>query len=621
MILVDNIQILMNRFETIWEQLQLVNENSLLLNPEIIQTNGDYNPTLVISRNGKQEFIHSKYDPNNEAERWMGQYESLEDYNHVLIYGIGLGYHIDALIKKFPTIRFSIFEPKVEVLQSFLSERSLNEWPLNLLDNIYLGNEISNIRKASNYLIGNPAIKVLLMTCPSYERIFKEEFQQFISVFQDTALLSKTVYITNINYERLWTINSLANLPKILETDNIIKSKKVIFKGVPIILVAAGPSLQDELENLRYIKENGLAYIFSVGSAIKSLVANHIYPDAACTYDPNLHNFKVFEDIVNQNITTIPLVFGSSVGYETLEKYPGPLLHMILNQDTVSQYYLGKEQIIPQEIINDAPTIAIVTLNLLIKLGCSSIILVGQNFGFRNNQYYSSGIQYTNRSNELTEKEQSDLILYEGADGGEITSNKGFIDAKIQMELYLGNLPAELEIINSTKGGAKIAHTRFVPLSELIETTLKQSIVIKDWHKKEDGAYELSNIQQNKQLINREFIKCKKIYSEILSIFRGMDSNVKSRNMRELEKLFPKFDKLIFKFFNNLFFQIYIEPMTRVQREILKKYIVEIQKISNIFEKAPLVIEQFGKYIFTCEKESYIMYPFIQETHKKLVDK
>lgn len=69
------------------------------------------------------------------------------------------------------------------------------------------------------------------------------------------------------------------------------------FEGKPAIIVAAGPSLSEEFEHLKFIKENGLAYIFSVGSAINALIEHGIYPDAACTYDPKERNQNVIRII------------------------------------------------------------------------------------------------------------------------------------------------------------------------------------------------------------------------------------------------------------------------------------------------------------------------------------
>lgn len=161
----------------------------------------------------------------------------------------------------------------------------------------------------------------------------------------------------------------MKNFGEVLNTPNILLEKKGEFKDKPAIIVAAGPSLNEEIENIRYIKENGLAYIFSVGSAVNTLVYHNIYPDAATTYDPGKFNQNVFTKIKEKEIKDIPMVFGSSVGYETLLNYPGKKYHMITSQDSVSNYYLRNENNKPIDMVYDAPTIAVVTLQLLYELG------------------------------------------------------------------------------------------------------------------------------------------------------------------------------------------------------------------------------------------------------------
>ena len=140
---------------------------------------------------------------------------------------------------------------------------------------------------------------------------------------------------TDYAFQERWILNSMKNFKEVLSTPNILLEKKGQFKDKPAILVAAGPSLNEEIENIRYIKDNGLAYIFSVGSAINTLIYHDIYPDAACTYDPTVNNQKVFEKTKERGIKEIPMIFGSSVGYETLVDYPGNKYHMITSQDTV----------------------------------------------------------------------------------------------------------------------------------------------------------------------------------------------------------------------------------------------------------------------------------------------
>src|SRR5690606_9070724 len=129
----------------------------------------------------------------------------------------------------------------------------------------------------------------------------------------------KSSIATDVSFQKRWTINSIKNFPIVLKTPNVLQDfDKNVFKDKPAIIVAAGPSLNEEFANLKYIKDNGLAYIFSVGSDINALIEHGIYPDAACTYDPKERNQHVIKIIKDRNIKEIPLILGSSVGYETL---------------------------------------------------------------------------------------------------------------------------------------------------------------------------------------------------------------------------------------------------------------------------------------------------------------
>lgn len=47
----------------------------------------------------------------------------------------------------------------------------------------------------------------------------------------------------------------------------------------------------------------------------------------------------VIQKVKDKNIANIPLIFGSTVGYETLADYNGPLLHMFTSQDTVAPFF------------------------------------------------------------------------------------------------------------------------------------------------------------------------------------------------------------------------------------------------------------------------------------------
>lgn len=184
-------------------------------------------------------------------------------------------------------------------------------------------------------------------------------YDSIVSFFKN----EKNKIVTSFSFQKRWTINAIKNFPTIVKTPNILKDvERSQFKDKSAIIVAAGPSLNEEFENLRQIKDKGgLAYIFSVGSAINSLIdQGGIYPDATCTYDPQERNQMVIQKVKDKNITNIPLIFGSTVGYETLDDYNGPMLHMFTSQDTLAPPFLLRE-VDDFKVVYDAPSIAVVT--------------------------------------------------------------------------------------------------------------------------------------------------------------------------------------------------------------------------------------------------------------------
>ena len=190
----------------------------------------------------------------------------------------------------------------------------------------------------------------------------------------------------NAAYQRKWLLNSIRNFKHLLATPNILRMENR-FKGIPALIVAAGPSLLDEIENLRIIKEKGLAYIFSAGSGLVPYSIT-VFTLTRPSYDPNKFD-GVYKQVFEQKITEIPLIFGSTVGL-SVEKYPGPKAHMINSQDTVAPYYLRlKDGRTPT--FYDSSTISVVLVQLLKHLGFDPVILVGQNLAFRGEYRYASG--------------------------------------------------------------------------------------------------------------------------------------------------------------------------------------------------------------------------------------
>jgi hypothetical protein len=608
MILTDNLNVLRLRYRSALEVLNKYKEieNNGLIKVE--ETKSGY-PTLEVMEANRPLYVHSKYDPVKEADRLVDQYSDADQYEHVLFYGTGLGYHIEAFINRYPHLSFTIYEPSVEIAYKYLSLRKLNDLPISSLKEFHIETTPEETSIFLQQFANNVQNKNLFVCLPSYERIFKEKYQQFTDNFKEAISNKRNNVTTNFAFEKRWTINSMLNVREVLTTPNILCDvSKDQFKDKPVLLVAAGPSLEEEIENIRKIKKSGQAYIFTVGSANKLLIQKKIYPDAVCTYDPQSHNYKVFSEIIDNNITSIPMIFGSSVGYETLEKYPGPKLHMLTNQDTVAPYYLKLPSDERIEYVNDAPSIAVVTLELLDKLGCSPIILVGQNLAYKDKQYYSKGIQYETRKTSLDEKDLQAAIEVEGVDGTKILTNKPFNLMRLIIEKYIEGFH-NTEIINTTKGGAQIKGTSFIPLEEVMSERLVDRGIVQSFINKTNNSYDLSFANKQQDLMDKELSELDILFNQFRSILVDMDNWVRQNQKERMDKQFVKLDKKFKQIKNNHFFRVILQPMLRVQIEVLSKKVQSIKFEKNTVVKTQTIVQLFSNFLFECQKDMQNIQP------------
>ncbi len=157
------------------------------------------------------------------------------------------------------------------------------------------------------------------------------------------------------------------------------------------------------LKILKKIRKENSAYIFAVGSAINILIKNDVYPHATLSYDPGNTQHLNHDILRERDIKTVPLIYGTTVSEKTVNTYPGKKLHLITSQDTTAKYYIEPD---PTQVIHDAPSIAVIALQLILKLGMGPVIFVGQNLAYRDNKWYAEGQRkgYEKLKSESSEK-------------------------------------------------------------------------------------------------------------------------------------------------------------------------------------------------------------------------
>lgn len=65
---------------------------------------------VEISAEGKLYYIHSRYNPEREADRWVSNLEVSNDVSKIIVVGMGGGHHIRSLIQKYPEAKIEIWD-------------------------------------------------------------------------------------------------------------------------------------------------------------------------------------------------------------------------------------------------------------------------------------------------------------------------------------------------------------------------------------------------------------------------------------------------------------------------------------------------------------------------------
>ncbi|MFD2705622.1 motility associated factor glycosyltransferase family protein [Salibacterium lacus] len=619
MMLIDNINYLRKHFP---KTREILKEHEMNLNDSIQVIQAKNGMDILELNKGNQSYpFHSKYAPDREAKTIAAQYkELLHNYDHILFYGTGMGYHINEIMSADPEKEYTIYEPSPTNFYHLLTVKTITDaLPVKQLNNIYFDIHDGAVHQNVTHLAQQITGTVLLIELPSYKQNFPELYEKFAASFKQSVKNRKRTLHTNMAYEKRWVVNSWINSPDILKTPNILHDvSKGYFENKPAVIVAAGPSLEEDIEYIRDIKENKRAHVFSVGSAVNSLLYHNIHPDAAISYDPSTLNQRVFEKIVDEEIDSIPLIFGTSIAHEVLQNYPGDnKFHMITNQDTFSPHCLQREDNNKLKVVQDAPTIAVLAMQMLGNLGCNPIILTGQNLGFLDDKRYADSISYSHVSNDVQENEYEEMV--DDVYGNKIPTNYAFQESRRQIEHFLLSAMKGFTVINTTKGGASISGAPFQPLDHVLLETLEKNKITDEWCNTAQNNYNRQYTFEKLELLDQEVQNALSLIQRISKTLKNLNQTIENTDVSMLSQIFTQIDKDMKKLRKNEVFQLFLQPMERNKWENYIQTISNVKFEKNSVSKAERILQVVGSFLYACSENMRIVRSVYNTINQELI--
>lgn len=410
---------------------------------------------IRVGHGEKKCLLHSEYSIEEEME-WM-LHKVASNTEIIVIFGLGAGHCIKAIMNKFPKIRHIIVvEPTVQIFKTILAEQDfakliapVGQVHFTLLLNHGAKQMVDVIR---TLILLNAKVEIVAHL--AYRSLFAEYYQRFyvamIESIRETTIQLCTLYLT----QEIFLGNTLQNFA--VPTYSCETFEK-FFINKPVVIVSAGPSLKKNMHLLAEAK--GKAIIIAVGTAIKILNMAGIRPHFYSAIDPGSEEKALFRDL---KYPDVPLLFGNQINDAIVAEYPAPMIRFIMNTDFFGQYMYdiaGR----PVVLVTSGPSVADVTLSLLCNMKCSTVIFVGQDMCMQNDKIHALGA-------DVKQDYSNDALLpVKDIYGNDVNTLACYWVIKAQLEMLIAQYPNIL-FINATEGGVGMQGARNELFADVLAT-------------------------------------------------------------------------------------------------------------------------------------------------------
>ncbi|MBU0728809.1 MAG: DUF115 domain-containing protein [Proteobacteria bacterium] len=439
----------------------------------------------VTGRDGETVTMHSAENPKGAGDDFLTQVPE-EATGLVGLLGMGLGHGALAIINERPHIRhLAIFELDPGIFRQAMQHIDLAD----LLSDPRVLLSVTPTPEVDKIL--TPAFRALMLEnihtlrhLPSFalhETGYKELNNQLFERFNRANVEGNT----NIYHGKTYLTNRLENM-KTIHHHCLIDRLHNRFKGIPAIIVAGGPSLDKNIDQLK--EAQGKAVIIAVDSTLPALLAHGVTPNFVTTIDAQDLIFEKFAHVADKcrDVSIITMPWVSS---KVARVFPAKKIFWTFTALPIESWLL--DLLGGHLRTGGAATVAHLNLQAATILGCSPIIFVGQDLAYTDNKDHADNTTLTHKETmDLAIGSENGLIWSDGVNGGKVATNRSFFEMRLHFEKMISNA-AGFEIINSTEGGVHIEGTQVLPLKESLARFCRHEQEIdsrihppesKDWH-------------------------------------------------------------------------------------------------------------------------------------------
>lgn len=568
-----------------------------------------------IQKDNKLFYLDGKRQPNEPARIWRQVLGNLRKNTPVFIFGVGNYRYLKELAENTVNrITIIVYEPSVLIFKFFLQTVNLETWMEKHTIIFWVkGLEGMDIKNFENTVRGTLTYDNLGCTkyliIPNYEKLFYEDAVEFSKVCRDLMMREVVNYNTRQLFSGIMAKNLLMNARYLCDGYKTTQLVEVIPRNIPGIVVAAGPSLNKNIQEIK--KAKGKSIIIAVDTAIKPLLNAGIIPDMFAVIDA----LKPLELVKMEAAKDIPLLTTLNAAPDILEFHRGK--KFFFNEGYKFAEKIFENTGLREGDVSCGGSVATSIFSLLYKIGIDTIILVGQDLAYTNNKSHADGTF----KEVMDEENTTNFQMVEGNYEEKVPTRTDFKQFLDWYNYYIEGCKEHrknFRVINATEGGAKIKNTEIMTLKEAIKRECKDEVDIQqclnqlhpmlEGGKREWTIGYLNHLAIDFAELVEDAKKLEIAYHELMQI-----SSKRNINTNNYKKILKKIKKQVYRIEEKDVYQlveitmneaeyilrneqfIQLDTIEKEGKEIARKGILYAQDI----QKIALVLEDFAKQIFS----------------------
>ena len=218
-------------------------------------------------------------------------------------------------------------------------------------------------------------------------------------------------------------------------------------KGRVVVIIAGGPSLDDNLDFVRSCRERNII-IMSVTTVLKRLLKEGIVPDYTVLMDPKEETYAQIRGIENEDRPV--MIVGSTSYWKIASVYSGS--KYIAFQEGYDPAE-NKAREIGVEVFPTGHSVTTLALSIALKFGASKIYLVGADMAYKDGASHASGTA------QLHTTDNDRLIPVQGVNGETVYTTMSLATFREWIEDEIAKYH-DIPVYNLSKTGAR-------PISEI----------------------------------------------------------------------------------------------------------------------------------------------------------